>query len=108
MAEARRAAVRIVANYVRLFATVILGLYLVRVLLRTVGEEGYGLISLLTSTVGIVTVVEEAASWSMIRELGAAHHSGDDGVFRRQYNSAEVESAAATVLMLVGFGILRA
>ena len=34
MAEARRAAVRIASNYVRLVATVILGLYLVREIVR--------------------------------------------------------------------------
>ncbi len=108
MAELRRASIRIVSNYVRLVSTAVLGIYLVRALLTTLGDEGAGLVSLLGSTIGIVAIVEEAASWSMIRELGAAHHSKDVSEFRRLFNSAIVLSAAAAVLILVAFGVILA
>lgn len=107
--EFRRAAIRIASNYVRLLATLVVGLYLVRVLLATVGEEGYGLVALLVSTVSIVVIVEEAASWSMIRELGAAHHGGDRTEFHRMFNSAvKLCLYAAGGIVLIFMGILLA
>ncbi len=110
MSESRRAAWRIISNYVRLFATVVLGLLLVRILLKTLGADAVGLIALLASTISVSGVIEEAMEASTIRELGRAHHLGDRTAFRRLYNSALVVSAlagaATLVIFAVVFGIL--
>jgi hypothetical protein len=104
--EFRRATIRIASNYVRLAASVILGLYLYRVLTDALGDKAVGLVFLLTSTVGIAAIVEEATSWSMIRELGASHHGGDDAAFRSMFNSAVALSVGLATLILIVFGVL--
>src|SRR5438552_14481694 len=103
MSEYRRNSLRIIANYVRLFIVVGLGLALVRLLLALVGKETVGLIAYVGSTVGFAVTVEEIVGWSMIRELGAARHSGDQRHFREMYNSAPVVSASAAVLTVGAF-----
>jgi hypothetical protein len=99
--EARRAVVRIGANYFRLFASVILGLLLVRLVLRGVGNDGWSLIALLGSTVGVAAMLQDVVRASMIRELGEADHAGDDEHFRTVYNSAAAVTAGAAVVTLL-------
>lgn len=106
--ETRRAAVRIASSYVRLFLTVTLGLYLARVLLQATGNYGFGLIALLGSTTGLAAIIEQVAGWSMIRELGTAHHSNDELAFRRMLSSALIVSMAGAMLVLVLFAIIIA
>ena len=108
MTEFRKAGIRIASNYVRLLAFICFGVALVPLLLRTVGQDAYGLIALLTSTAGFAIILEEIVGWSMIRELGAAHHSGDAKLFSVTYNSAVAVCAAAAVLTLVAFGVILA
>jgi O-antigen/teichoic acid export membrane protein len=104
--EVRRGFIRIISNYVRLFSTFVLGLVLIPLLLRTVGNDAFALISLLGSTVGISAMAVEIVRDSMIRELGAAHHHGDPEHFRRVYNSAIILSALAAVVTLLIFGLI--
>jgi membrane protein EpsK len=106
--ESRRAIVRIGANYLRLFATVLLGLALVRVLLHAVGSEAVGLISLVGSTIGFTTLMEEVVGSSMIREVGIAYHSRNGLQLQRMYNSAIIVSALASLITLMGFLVLLA
>jgi O-antigen/teichoic acid export membrane protein len=108
MTELRKHAVRIAANYLRLGATVVLGLILIRVLLATVGEQITGLIDLLGSTIGLATIIDEIIASSMIRELGAAHHSGSVETFRRMYNSALVVSAGVALATLGMYAVILA
>lgn len=106
MLESRRAAVRIASNYGRLFASVTLGLYLVSIQMLALGEYGFGLVALLGSTTGFAAIVEQVTGWSMIRELGAAHHSGDRRHFRVMFNSAMVVCIAATIVTLTVFAVI--
>lgn len=101
MTESRRALLRIVSNLARLFGSVIIGLLLIRALLRAVGPDGVGLISLLANSVGLASALEESVENSLVRELGRAHHSGDEGEFKRVYNSSLVVSAAAAACSAV-------
>lgn len=86
--EARRGIVRIAANYTRLITNVVLGLISVNILLRVTGNDGWALIATLGATTGIANLTEESVRRSMIRELAAALHSDDHGVFARVYNTA--------------------
>ena len=104
--EAQRALIRIAANYGRLAASLVLGLTLVRLLLGELGNDGYGLIALLGSTIGLSAFLRDVVRRSMIRELSAAHHSGSEAGFRRTYNAALLLAAGIGLLTIALFGIL--
>ena len=106
--EARRGIVRIAANYTRLLSNVVLGLISVNIIVRVTGNEGWGLVATLGATTGIANLTEESVRRSMIRELGAAIHSDDDGVFARVYNTALVVAAGMTGVTLAIFGAILA
>ncbi|MDP6060462.1 MAG: hypothetical protein QGH33_16280, partial [Pirellulaceae bacterium] len=104
--ELRRAFVRLVANYGRMFANILLGLWMLRLLLQGLHQEGFGLVGLLGSTVGITKLVQQTVSQSLVRELGTAYHEQDPHVFRGTYHSALLLSAFATVAVLFVFGVV--
>ncbi|MFG0327259.1 MAG: hypothetical protein ACF8SC_08365 [Phycisphaerales bacterium JB037] len=88
---------RVTTNYARLFLTLGLGIAEVIVLLKWMGPEAFGLISLLGGTMGLVGIVREIISQSMIRELGAAFHSGDRAHFLRTYHACYVIAVRTTI-----------
>ena len=104
--ESRRGLVRIASNYARLIMTAVVSLAVVRIMLTAVGQNGWALIALLGSTVGLSEIPRVLIQVSMIRELGEAHHSGDDNRFKMIYNSALVLSGMVTLLVLLAFAIL--
>lgn len=101
--EAKRGAVRILANYTRLGATVTLGLILVPILIHGIGQDGYGLYALVGASVGFAQMFKDIARASMNRELGAAYHSGDAEHFRRTYLAAAVISLALASISALAF-----
>ncbi len=104
--EAKRAVIRILSNYGRLAASLVLGLALVRLLLGALGNEAYGLIALLGSTIGISAFLRDVVRRSMIRELSAAHHGCDELGFRRMYNTALLLATAIGIVTVLLFGVL--
>jgi len=92
--EAKRGVIRLAANYTRVFTVVVLGLVIVRLLLKGAGNDGWALIAMLGATAGMGTMVQESVRTSLIRELGAAYHSGNDDRFRSAYNAALAISVA--------------
>ncbi|MCP3902662.1 MAG: hypothetical protein GY715_03420 [Planctomycetes bacterium] len=107
--EAQRGLRRIVANYLRLVATLSLGIVLLPYLNDWLGLAAFGLISLVASAGGLAGMFRELSNQSMVRELGAAHHSGDEDDFLAIYNSAFVVSfgaAAVTALTFTGLAFL--
>lgn len=103
--EAARGFVRIASNYLRLLSTFLIGLLFVRLALRF-GTEAYGLIVLLGVSTGVLNMIYEIVSWSMVRELGTAYHSGDDRQFRSAFSTALVVCFAAAVATVGAFGLL--
>ena len=103
MSEVKRSLFRIISNYLRLAATFALGLLLVPLLL-SFGDEAYGLITLLSSTVGVGIWIEEIIRQTMICELGAAYHSEDEGAFRRMYCTAILVSVGVGMVLLAAMG----
>ncbi len=110
VSEAKRGLIRIVANYSRLISTVVMGLLLVPILLQIAGNDGWALIALLGSTIGLASMAQEIVRSSLIRELGSAYHGGDSSTgadeFRHVYNSALAISAVIAGLAVVAFVVL--
>lgn len=104
--EAKRGAVRILANYTRLGATVTLGLILVPILIHGIGQDGYGLYALVGASVGFAQMFKDIARASMNRELGAAWHAGNPDLFRRTYLAACLISLALALLSALAFVLL--
>ncbi len=103
--EAKRAVVRIGANYIRLFIALAVGVVLTPLLFAWLGKEGFGLISLLGASVGIASIAQDVIRQSLVRELATGYH-GDDGQFRRVYNSAYVISSIAAGITAALFGAI--
>ena len=100
--EARRGLSRVTTNYARLLATMAIGLVVVPLQLAWVGTEGYGLIALLASSIGIGGMLQDTMRHSMVRELGAAWHT-DKAAFARVYATSFWISGAIAVISAVFF-----
>ncbi|MCC6230547.1 MAG: hypothetical protein IT432_15150 [Phycisphaerales bacterium] len=101
--EASRAIVRMATNYLRLGLNLALGITLVRVLIGWIGADAMALILLIVAGAGFGMMFRELSNRAAVRELGAAHHSGDRERFLRVFNSALVVSGVAAVLAGVVF-----
>lgn len=106
MSEVRRNLLRIGSNYIRLLLTLAIGLTVVWIIVGVVGTEGYGLIALLGSSVGIASILQWVIQRSMVRELGTALHTNDTDHFRGVFNSALLLCVIAAVITLGMFLIL--
>lgn len=104
--EASRALVRIGSNYARLLVTMAMGLALVPLQLAIFGEDGFGLISVVTTSIGLALLLQEVTERSLVRELGAAHHARDPVAFRAVCDGAWVVAAACGVLTAVAFVVV--
>ena len=96
--EAKRGLIRIASNYVRVFTVIVVGLVVVRLLLKGTGNEGWALISLLGAAAGLTTMTQEVVRSSLIRELGVVYHLGNDEHFRSTYNASLAISAVIALL----------
>src|SRR5687768_15581914 len=104
--EALRGAVRVSSNYARQLLSLLVSIAQVAILLSWIGEDGYGLAMLITSTVGIPILVDDVIRTSLIRELAQAHHSGDERYFRDIYNSAWVVTSVGAAVSAVLFAVM--
>lgn len=99
---------RIASNYTRLLATLALGLAVVPLLIGWLGDDAFGIISLLGASVGLAGLFRDLTHRSMIRELGAAYHSNNPREFLAVYNSSFLISGIVAVLTILSFGVLLA
>lgn len=106
ISEAKRGFIRICANYTRLITNIGLSLLLVPLLLKAFGDKGWALVALLGSTMGLASMIQELIRTTLIREMGAAYHSGDPNEFRQAYNASIVISAALAIFAAVLFFII--
>ena len=104
--EAKRGFIRICANYTSVISIIVLGIIVVPLLLRAVGNDGWSLIALLGSTIGLASMLQELVQSSLIRELGVAHHSHNPNDFRRTYNTSLAISAGLAIIASVLFLII--
>lgn len=95
---------RVIASYLRLATTFLLGVALVRLLIL-LGDEVYGLIVLLGAGVGLALIVREVAQTSLVPCLGAAWHRGPIA-FQQTYHSAQVIALVGSAVSLLCFAVL--
>ena len=96
--------VRVASNFVRLFLTFAVGIFVVRVLLRF-GDDAYGLIALLGTGTGVAMIFKEVVRFATVPVLGEAFHSTKEKWFSEIYNSALFSSVVAGVASLLIFGV---
>lgn len=90
--------VRIATNYFRLIATIVLGVWLVRLLNGGVGKDGLAIFFLMGSSVGLASMIQDIVRQCMVRELGSAWHSEEPGKFATVFSSAVAVSSIIAVL----------
>ena len=106
--EKRKGFHRIGANYGRLIATMAMGIATVPLQIRWVGMDGFGLLSLVGSSVGVGRMLQDMMRSSMVRELGAAWHKRENGKFKESYAASFRVSAFVALLTAIAFGIIIA
>jgi len=97
---------RVLANYTNLVARLTIGIILTPFIVGWLGMEAFGLIALVGASAGFARLFEQMTTQSMIREIAAAHHSGDDERFLRTYNSSFVISIGVASLAFLVFLIV--
>jgi len=105
--ESRKGTIRILSNYIRLLITLGLGILVVRLTIGWLGDEAFGLISLLGANIGLAGIFRQIIQMSLVRELGHAYHA-DDETFRKSYATICLISLVCSVLSLIAFGIVFA
>ncbi|MEM8836072.1 MAG: hypothetical protein AAGD00_09655 [Planctomycetota bacterium] len=99
--------VRVTSNYARLLINISVGVAFVPVLLKAVGQEGFGLILLMGSAAGIGLIFEEVVRGSMIRELGSAWHEPGRERFPRVNAAATVLAMLLALFALLVFALMQ-
>ena len=105
--ETRKGLIRIVSNYMRLILTLVLGLSVVPLTLRWLGEDAFGIISLLGANFGLAGIFSQIISMSIVRELAQAYHK-DDETFRVNYSVICMVTLIFAALSLLSFAIIYA
>lgn len=100
MSENRRMLSRITANYIGLFISLVIGVILTRELIRVLGSNGFGLVALFGSTVGIGVMLKDIVQQTIIRELGLAYH---DQSREFKFILANAFGVAGIVALFTGF-----
>lgn len=107
MNKASSQPIRIFCNYARLFSTLLIGIAVVPLTIAWLGDDAFGLITLLGANIGLAAIVRQIIQQSLVRELGAAYHGGDAGM-ARLYPAICRISLYAALLSLGTFAIVAA
>jgi len=105
LSETKNHLLRIFSNYTRLLITLSLGLIVVPLTLRWLGDSAFGIITLLGANIGLAGIFRQIIQQSLVRELGQAYHS-DDESFRKNYATICLISVVCTGLSVVSFAIV--
>lgn len=103
--EARKGLIRVVSNYLRLLATLGLGLTVVPLTISWLGDESFGVISLMGANIGLAAIFRQIIQQSLVRELGSAYHAGDE-TFRTNYAAICLISFVFTLFSLLAFTVV--
>lgn len=99
--EARRGILRILCNYTRLFATLLLGIAVVPLTIAWLGDDAFGLISFLGANLGLAAIVRQIVHQSLVRELAAAYHGGQESMDRLYPAICRISLVAAAITFLL-------
>lgn len=106
VSERRRTLVRVISNYCALMLMLVLGVMLVRMLIHALGTDGYGLVALLGSSVGLGQMAFRISRLALVRELGSAYHGEDRKHFINVYNTSLWLALLVGLITLGLFGVL--
>ena len=80
-----------------------MGIIIVPLQVKWLGIDGFGLIGLVGSSVGLGMMFQDMMRSSMVRELGAAWHKNDKGIFRAAYAASFQTSFGVTLITALFF-----
>ncbi len=103
--ESKRGVIRILSNYTRLLITLCLGIVLVPLTIRWLGDDAFGIISLLGANIGLAGIFRQIIQMSLVRELGQAYHADDDS-FHKNYATICLISLVCAVLSVISFTVV--
>ena len=105
--EKQKSIHRICTNYGRLVATMAMGIAVVPMQITWLGMDGFGLLGLVGSSVGVGRMLQDMMRSSMVRELGDAWHRREDGNYHHSYAASFRVCAYVTALTaLIFMGII--
>ena len=106
LSEKQKGFYRIGTNYGRLIATMAMGITTVPLQFKWLGINGFGLLGLIGSSVGIGAMLQDMMRSSMVRELGAAWHEDNSKTFRETYAASFRVSAVVSLLTALAFTVI--
>lgn len=106
--EARRGILRILCNYARLLTTLLLGIAVVPLTIAWLGDDAFGLISFLGANLGLAAIVRQIVHQSLVRELAAAYHGGQETMDRTYPAICRISLAAAGLTFLLFLAVALA
>ncbi len=104
--ELRRGMTRIISNYARLLITLGLGVIVVPYTIRWLGDDAFGIISLLGANIGIAAIFRQIIMMSLVRELAHAYHTNTDEEFARSYATINIITLLCAALTVLSFALL--
>jgi len=105
MSETKKQAARIIGNYTRLLLTLALGIAVVPLTIRWLGDYAFGIISLLGAGLGLAAIFSVIIQRSLVRELGHAYHADDD-TFKRHYATVCQIAIVCSLLSVLSFALV--
>ncbi len=104
--ELRRGAKRVIANYTRLLTTFVFGILVVPLTINWLGDDSFGIISLLGANIGLAGIFRQIIQMSLVRELGSGFHASDPTMFRKSYATICLITIICATLSVVSFAIV--
>jgi len=101
--EARKGILRILCNYSRLFATLLLGIAVVPLTIAWLGDDAFGLITFLGANLGLASIVRQIVHQSLVRELASAYHGGQASMDRLYPAICRISLLAAALTLFLFF-----
>lgn len=104
--EARKGMIRIISNYTRLLITLAIGITVVPYTIRWLGDDAFGIISLLGANIGIAAIFRQIIMQSLVRELGHAYHADGGRGFHKTYATINIITLVCALLTAGTFAVL--
>ncbi|MEM9372170.1 MAG: hypothetical protein AAGA55_00875 [Planctomycetota bacterium] len=103
--ELRAHTIRIVSNYARLASTLMIGILIVPLMFRWLGDVAFGLVAMLGTNIGLAAIFRQIMQKSLVRELGGAYHAGDRQ-FKRSFAALYRIGLILAGISVFTFGLL--
>lgn len=103
--ELRSHTIRIFSNYARLGSTLTIGILVVPLMFRWLGDEAFGLVAMLGANIGLAGIFRQIMMMSLVREMGSAHHAGPKE-FRRAYTALHRLALVFALMTMLTFGVV--